>query len=105
MNDTLVLRCIRHIESLDEDAVVYMGDRLLDVPGVIIPVNSKNDPRHKHAILLNDVAANVDILDAAHKYGQRPGETMSEAVELLWATLYLYAIHYPGLVSGIVNAD
>ncbi len=111
MNDALVLRCIKHIESLDEDAVVNMGDKLLEVPGVIIQLHTKHDPRHKHAITLNSAAADMELLTASLKYGQNnyagryAWMTTDDAVEVLRAALYLYAIHYPGLVSGIVNAD
>ena len=111
MNDPLVLSCIRHIESLDEGAVVNMGDKLLEVPGVIIPVRAKSDPRHKHAVVLNDAAADVDLLMSTRKYdtclyvGRYAQATVSEATESLRAALYLYAIHYPGLVIGVMDVD
>lgn len=112
MNDTLVLSCIKHIESLDEDALVNMADKLLEVPGVIIQLRATKGASHRHAVALNSAAADVEFLAASLRYGgpnyyvgRYAWMDTSDAGETLRAALYLYAIHYPGLVSGIVNAD
>ncbi len=120
MNDTLTLRHIKYIRNLDDGSAVKMGSELLEVPGVIIQLRSYDintrkrtvrAPGHEHATVLNNAAADVDLLATARKYdsclyvGRYANETEKEAIETLRSALYLYAIHYPGLVSGIVNAD
>jgi hypothetical protein len=110
MNTDTIESNIKHVHSLDGVGVVNLGDELLAMPGVRTSIRTKGDVSYKHAVVLNNACADVDMIvgnkeDGTNLYvGRYTQMTEREAVETLRAALYLYAIHYPGtMVAAIAH--
>ncbi len=97
MNDTLVLRNVAYVKSLDIEEVTELALDILEMPQVKAAIRDGGEhPTHEHAIVLHGVEADAwartyNLYDRAITY------------ECLRAVLYLYAIHYPGTVAAVIG--